>query len=118
VRLMKHVDNPTVSTKTHRDIIVDHSSAMYMNVKLVNVCQDGSQTGIWVPTLVLINHVLQVSREMSIDTTAKWWKMQPTSVYSSELYQGVACLRSRLKSVEMAITMFSKYQIAAGIPIC
>jgi hypothetical protein len=34
VRLMKHVDNPSVSTKTHRDIIVDHSSAMYMNVKL------------------------------------------------------------------------------------
>jgi hypothetical protein len=25
-RLMKHVDNPSVSTKTHRDIIVDHSS--------------------------------------------------------------------------------------------
>jgi hypothetical protein len=78
-RLMKHVDNPTVSTKTHRDIIVDHSSAMYMNVKLVkNVCQDGSQTGIWVPTLVPNKPCTTgVPREMSIDTTAKWWKMQP-----------------------------------------
>jgi hypothetical protein len=40
-----------------------------------------------------------------------------TSVYSSELRQGVACLRRRqekLKECEMAITMFSKYGLPRG----
>jgi hypothetical protein len=71
VRLMKHVDNPTVSTKTHRDIIVDHSSAMYMNVKLVKNVVKIQLTGIWVPTLVPNNHVLTGVRETANENAVK-----------------------------------------------
>jgi hypothetical protein len=112
-------ERKSVSTKTHRDIIVDHSSAMYMNVKLVKTFVKTEQTGgslLW----FLINHVLQVSARDVDRYDSEVVENATTSVYSSELAR--RCLpetsKKSLKCMKWLSPCSLSIQIAAGIPIC
>lgn len=118
-RLLKHVNNPSVTTTNHRDIIVRCSADMYMSVKSVQkVCEDGSRTGIWIPTLVPNKPcVTGVPDDMTVDTTAKWWKTHPhpyTALSYAKALRDSGDFKKSLCVCDTAIAKFSKYPDCRG----
>jgi hypothetical protein len=106
--------NPSVSTKTHRDIIVDHSSAMYMNVKLM-VTFVKTVARLVYGSLLCSNKPCTTGVPREIDRYDSE-VVENATVYSSELCQG--CLpgdvKKALKCVKWLSSCSLSIQIAAG----
>jgi hypothetical protein len=92
---------------------------MYLNVKMLrNVCEDGSQTGRRVPTIVPDKPcVVDVPHEFTVVTTAKWWKMHPhpyTALCYAKALKSNGDIKQSCTVCEDAMKKFMKFPDCRG----
>jgi hypothetical protein len=118
-RLLECCTRTKVEPKCFRDVTCGYASRMCFRTRvLVDVCQDGSHVGIWVPTLVADKVCTADAPKMfSVSSTSRWAAVRPhphTALRYAQALRNAGDIRGSRAVCDAAIEKFRNYPDTRG----